>query len=49
MRPAAFSADTIIALLRKRTIASLPEVRAALGAGRRSAFRKLKGLTARKP
>ena len=49
MRPAAFSADTIIALLRKQTIASLPEVMAALGAGvsRRTAFRKLKDLAAR--
>ena len=49
MRPAAFSADTIIALLRKQTIASLPEVMAALGvrAGRRTAFRKLKDTAAR--
>ena len=32
MRPAQFSADTLITLLRKQTIASLPEVIAALGA-----------------
>ena len=31
MRPTAFSADTIIALLRKQTIATLAEVMAALG------------------
>ena len=49
MRPTAFSADTIIALLRNQTIASLAEVMAALGAGasRRTAFRKLKDLAAR--
>ena len=46
MRPTEFSADTIIALLRKQTIATLPEVMAALGprASRRTAFRKLKDL-----
>ena len=49
MRPTEFSADTIIALLRKQTIATLPEVMAALGprASRRTAFRKLKDLDAR--
>ena len=49
MRPAQFSADTLITLLRKQTIASLPEVIAALGAraSRRTAFRKLKDLAAR--
>ena len=48
MRPSEFSADTILALLRKQTIASLPEVMAALGTrSRRTAFRKLKDLAAR--
>ncbi len=49
MRPTEFSADTISALLRKQTIASLPEVMAAPGprAGRRTAFRKLKDIDAR--
>ena len=49
MRSTQFSADTIIALLGKQTIASLPEVMAALGAraSRRTAFRKLKDLAAR--
>ena len=49
MRPTEFSADTIIALLRKQTIARLAEVMAALGphASRRTAFRKLKDLDAR--
>ncbi len=49
MKPAQFSADTLITLLRKQTIASLPEVIAALGAraSRRTAFRKLKDLAAR--
>ena len=49
MRPTAFSADTIIALLRKQTIATLPEVMVALGprASRRTTFRKLKDLDAR--
>ena len=48
MRPTQFSADTIIALLRNQTIASLAEVMAALGAraSRRTAFRKLKDLDA---
>ena len=48
MRPTEFSADRIVALLRKQTIASLPEVMAALGTrARRTAFRKLKDLAAR--
>ena len=49
MRPTQFSADTIIALLRNQTIASLAEVMAALGAraSRRTAFRKLKDMDAR--
>ena len=49
MRPTEFAADTIITLLHKQTIASLPEVMAALGAraSRRTAFRKLKDLAAR--
>ena len=49
MRPTEFSADTIIALLGKQTIATLSEVMAALGPGasRRTAFRKLKDLDAR--
>ena len=49
MRPTEFSTDTIVALLRNQTIASLPEVIAALGPGasRRTAFRRLKDLAAR--
>ena len=49
MRPTRFSADTIMALLRKQTVASLPDVMAALGprVSRRTAFRKLKDLHAR--
>ena len=49
MRPTEFSTDTIFALLRNQTIASLPEVIAALGPGasRRTAFRRLKDLAAR--
>ena len=49
MRPTEFSVDTIIALLRKQTIATLPEVMVVLGprASRRTAFRKLKDLDAR--
>ena len=44
MRPTEFPTDTIVALLRTQTIASLPEVIAALGPGasRRTAFRRLK-------
>ncbi|MCY4060307.1 MAG: hypothetical protein OXG44_20190 [Gammaproteobacteria bacterium] len=49
MRPTEFSVDTIIALLRKQTIVTLPEVMVALGprASRRTAFRKLRDLDAR--
>ena len=49
MRPTQFSADTILALLRKQTVASLPDVMVALGprVSRRTAFRKLKDLDAR--
>ena len=49
MRPTQFSADTIVALLRKQTVASLTDVMAALGprVSRRTAFRKLKDLDAR--
>ena len=49
MRPTQFSADTVIALLRKQTVASLPDVLVALGprVSRRTAFRKLKNLDAR--
>ena len=49
MRPSTFSADAIVALLRNQTVATLPEVMAALGprASRRTAFRKLKDLAAR--
>ena len=36
MRPTEFSADTIVALLRKQTIASLPAVMAALGTARQT-------------
>ena len=44
MRPTEFSADMIVALLRKQTVASLSEVMAALGTGaRRTAFRKAQG------
>ena len=49
MRPTQFSADTVLVLLRKQTVASLPDVMAALGprVSRRTAFRKLKDLDAR--
>ena len=49
MRPAQFSADTIAALLREQTVASLHDVMAAFGprVSRRTAFRKLKDLDAR--
>ena len=49
MRPTQFSADTILALLRKETVVSLPDVLVALGprVSRRTAFRKLKDLDAR--
>jgi hypothetical protein len=45
MRPPEFSADTIAALLRRQTIASMPQLLAALGTdARRTVFRKLKEL-----
>jgi hypothetical protein len=45
MRPPEFSADTIAALLRGQTIASMPQLMAALGTeARRTVFRKLKEL-----
>ena len=49
MRPTQFSADTVLALLRMQTVASLPDVLVALGprVSRRTAFRKLKDLDAR--
>ena len=49
MRPTQFSADTVVALLRKQTVASLTDVMAAPGprVSRRTAFRKLKDLHAR--
>ena len=49
MRPTQFSADTVVALLRKQTVASLTDVMAAFGprVSRRTAFRKLKDLHAR--
>ena len=49
MRPTQFSADTVVALLRQQTVASLPDVMAALGprVSRRTAFRKLRDLHAR--
>ena len=49
MRSAQFSADTVAALLREQTVASLHEVMAALGprVSRRTAFRKLKDVDAR--
>ena len=48
MRPTQFSADTVVALLRKQTVASLTDVMAAFGprVSRRTAFRKLKDLDA---
>ncbi len=48
MRPAQFSADTVAALLREQTVASLHDVMTALGrVSRRTAFRKLKDIDAR--
>ena len=48
MRPTEFSADTVVALLRKQTVVSLADVMAALGTrARRTAFRKLRDLAAR--
>ena len=48
MRPTQFSADTVVGLLRKQTVASLTDVMAAFGprVSRRTAFRKLKDLHA---
>ena len=48
MRPTQFSADTVVALLRKQTVVSLTDVMAAFGprVSRRTAFRKLKDLDA---
>jgi len=48
MRPTEFPAQAIDALLRKKKIASMPELMAALGTeGRRTVFRKLKELACR--
>ena len=45
MRPTEFPAEVVVTLLRKRKIATLPEVMAALGTeSRRTAFRKLSEL-----
>lgn len=45
MRPEAYSADDITTLLRKKTIATMPELMAALGTSvERTVFRKLSGL-----
>ena len=45
MRPTEFSSQAIVTLLRKRKIATLPEVMSALGTeSRRTAFRKLSEL-----
>jgi len=42
MRPIEFEAQAIVALLRKRKIATMPELMAALGTrSRRTVFRKL--------
>ena len=43
MRPTEFSTDTIVALLRNQTIASLPEVIAGLGPGASSGARRSAG------
>jgi hypothetical protein len=48
MRPPLYSLDGAAKLIRKQTIATLPELMAALGTeARRTAFRKLKALSAR--
>jgi hypothetical protein len=48
MRPTEFPADAIVALLRKRKIATMPELMAALGThSRRTVFRKLRELPCR--
>ena len=45
MRPSEFDPTTVAALLRRQKIATLPELRAALGTdARRTVFRKLKAL-----
>jgi hypothetical protein len=45
MRPERYSADSITALLRQKTIATMPELMAALGTSvERTVFRKLSGL-----
>lgn len=45
MRPECFSANSITALLRKKTIATMPELMAAVGTSvERTVFRKLSGL-----
>ena len=45
MRPRRYSTATLIDLFHRQTVASLPEVMAALGTrARRTAFRKLKEL-----
>ncbi len=48
MRPAEFSSEPIIALLRRHTIATMPQLMAALGTNaKRTVFRKLKELPCR--
>jgi hypothetical protein len=48
MRPERYSADTITALLRRKTVATMPELMAALGTETaRTVFRKLAGLPCR--
>jgi len=45
MRPGRYSADTITELLRRKTVATMPELMAALGTPtERTVFRKLAGL-----
>ena len=48
MRPAEFSTDNLTTLLRRQTIATLPELMAALGTeAKRTVFRKLRTLAYR--
>jgi hypothetical protein len=48
MRPERYSADSLAALLRRKTIATMPELMAALGTSvERTVFRKLAGLRCR--
>ncbi|MFQ5381902.1 MAG: hypothetical protein ACE5EF_09805, partial [Dehalococcoidia bacterium] len=48
MRPTEFRTESIVALLRRQKIASMPELMAALGTrSRRTVFRKLKELPCR--